>query len=231
MQGLTVTPDGETERLDILANPGTDPLEVPDYAYEQTTGDQPHINLINTPCGPTEEYASTPRPDSPFVDGWQCVSATNALPSLAQEQIPMSSPTTFRVLAPPKKLHSTLTSLLRNMERLSDFLDRLQKLASSAPAEHQSQQVAMLCATFKKHQVRFIELLRLSEEFAGLYLLDISAEIQRQSSFLAVLKKRSDTAKTLRRRIVDLRRTYKSGTIVLMRYVRTKGNEVYHLLS
>jgi hypothetical protein len=113
------------------------------------------------------------------------------------------------------------------MERLSDFLDRLQKLASSAPAEHQSQQVAMLCATFKKYQVRFIELLRLSEEFAGLYLLDISAEIQRQSSFLAVLKKRSDTAKTLRRRIVDLRRTYKSGTIVLMRYVRTKGNEVY----
>ena len=232
MQGLTVIPDCETEKPDVSSSPGSDPLEVPDHAYEQVTGYQPCIDPINTLSGPAEEHVTTPHPDSLDVDDQKCVDTTNTLLFLAQDHIPTPPPTPFRVLAPPDKFRSTLTSLLRNMEKLSHFLDRLQKLPPSAPAGHQSQQVAMLCATFKTHQVRSIDLLRLSEEFAGLYLLDISAEIQRQSSFLAVLKMRSDMAKTLRRQVVDLRRTYKFGTIAPMRDVRTKGKEVTsHLLS
>ena len=231
MQGLTVIPDGETENLDVSNSHGSNPLEVPDHAYEQFTGYQPCIKPINTLSGPAEEYVTTPHPDSLFVDDRKCVNTINTLLFPTQDHIPTSPPIPFRVLAPSNKLRPTLRSLLRNMEKLSHFLDRLQKLASFTPAEQQSQQVAMLCATFEKHHVRFIELLRLSEDFARLYLLDISAEIQRQSSFLAVLKKRSDTAKDLRRQIVDLRRTYKSGTIASMRDVRTKGKEATsHLL-
>ena len=226
MQGHTVIPDGETERLDLLASPGTDPLGVLDHTYEQITGGQPCINPINTLSGPTEEYVSAPRPDSLLVDDRQCIDTINAMPFPTQNHIPTSSPTTFRVLAPPDKLHSTLTSWLRNMEKLSHFLDRLQKLASSVPAEHQSRQVATLCATFNKQQERFIEFLRSSEDFACRYLLDISAEIQSQSSYLAVLKKRSNMAKNLRRQIVDIRRTYEYVTIATMRDVRTKGKEV-----
>ena len=226
-QGLTVILDDETKRLEISASPGTDPLAVPDGTYEQVTGDQPCINPINTLSSSAEEYVITLHPDSLFIDNRKCVNTTNALPLPTQDHIPTSSPTPFRILAPPNKTQSisTLTSLLKNMEKLSHFLDRLQKLAFSVPAEQQSQQVAMLCTTFKKHHVHFIELLRLIEEFSSLYLLDISAEIQRQSHFLAVLKNRSDMAKTLRRQIVDLRRTYKSGTIAPMREARTKGKE------
>jgi len=47
-----------------------------------------------------------------------------------------------------------------------------------------------------------------------------------------MLKKRSDTAQTLHRQIAGLRRTYKSGTIVTMRDVHAKGEEVFsHLPS
>jgi len=167
MQGPTVIPDGETERLDISANLGTDPLELPDHAYRPITGGQPCINPINTLSGLTEEYVSTLCPDSQFIDDWQCVNATNTLPLPTQNHIPMSSPTHFRVLAPPDKLHLKLTSLTRNMEKLSHLLDHLQKLASSAPAEHQSWQVVTLCAMFTELQVRFIKILWLGEEFAS----------------------------------------------------------------
>ena len=225
-QGLTVIHDGESERPDTSTSYGTDPLAVPDHAYEQITGDQSCVNPINTLSSPVEGYVTILRPDSPFVDDWQCVNATNVPAFPTQDHISPLSPTPFRVLAPPDKLHSTLTSLLRNTKKLSHLLDRVQKLASSAPAEQQSRQMVTLRATFKEQQVRFIEFLRLSEEFAGRYLRDIPTEIQRQTSYLAMLKKRSDTAKILLRQIVDLRRTYKSGTIAAMRDVRAKGKEV-----
>jgi hypothetical protein len=255
MQGLTVIPDGETERLlgqqrvcglgedgrgeasnnpasgrDLSASPGTDPLEVLDHVCDQITSDQPCINPINTLSGPTEEYVSTPRPDSLLVDDRQCTD-TNTLAFPTPNRIPTSSPTTFCVLAPQDKLHLALTSWLRNMEKLSHFLDRLQKIASSALAEHQSRQVATLRATFKRQQEHFIEFLHSSEDFICRYLLDISAEIQRQSSYLAVLKRRLNMAKDLRRQIVDLRRTYESVTIATMRDVRTKGKEFSSHLS
>jgi cell fate (sporulation/competence/biofilm development) regulator YmcA (YheA/YmcA/DUF963 family) len=112
------------------------------------------------------------------------------------------------------------------MNKLSSLIDRLDELASFAPAEHQSQlsrKVATLRATFKKQQERCIGFLQLSEEYADKCLLDISAEIRQQSSFLDVLEKRLDTAQSLRQQAVELRRAYESGTVAIMKDVRTTG--------
>ncbi|KAH9961522.1 hypothetical protein BC827DRAFT_323669 [Russula dissimulans] len=119
-------------------------------------------------------------------------------------------------------LHPTLSSWLKNMNKLSDLIDHLQELASAAPSDHRPQlhrQVAKLRATFKKQQERCIEFLRLSEEYANRYLLDISAEIQQQSSFLEMLEKRLNMAKTLHSRAVQLRKSYESGTVDAMKNV------------
>ena len=110
------------------------------------------------------------------------------------------------------------------MNRLSDLIDRLQELASSAPEKYRSQlsrQVATLRATFKRQQERCVEFLELSEEYATRYLLDISAEIQQQSSFLDMLEKRLDMAKTLRGQVIDLRKSYESGTVNAMKDIQT----------
>ena len=120
----------------------------------------------------------------------------------------------------------TLSSWLKNMNKLSSLIDRLGGLASSAPEKHRSQlsrKVATLRATFKKQQERCIDFLQLSEEYADKYLLDISTEIRQQSSFLDMLEKRLDMAKTLRQQAVDLRRSYESGTVATMKDVRTTG--------
>jgi len=120
----------------------------------------------------------------------------------------------------------TLSSWLKNMNKLSSLIDRLGELASSAPEEHRSQlsrKVVTLRATYKKQQERCIEFLQLSEEYADKYLLDISAEIRQQSSFLDMLEKRLDMAKTLRQHTVDLRRSYESGTVATMNGLRTTG--------
>ncbi|KAH9964422.1 hypothetical protein BJV74DRAFT_302853 [Russula compacta] len=133
---------------------------------------------------------------------------------------------------PPKGLHPTLSSWLKNMNRLSDLVDRLHELASAAPSDHKPQpnrQVAALRATFKKQQERCVVFSQLSEEYANRYLLDISAEIQQQSSFLDILEKRLDMAKTLRAQAIDLRRSYESGTLDAMKKVRETGNSAFSL--
>jgi hypothetical protein len=112
------------------------------------------------------------------------------------------------------------------MNKLSSLIDRLQELASSAPAQHQSQllrQVVSLRTTSKKQQEHFIEFLQLSEEYANKYLLDISAEIQQQSSFLDKLEGRLEAAKKLRGEAVDLQMLYESGTVATMQDLRTTG--------
>jgi len=118
------------------------------------------------------------------------------------------------------------------MNRLSALIDRLQQLASSAPEEHRTQlsrQVVALRATFKKQQERCIDFLQLSEEYAEKYLLDISAEIRQQSSFLDMLEMRLDMAKMLRQQAVDLRRSYESGTVSPMKGVCTTGKTPFLL--
>jgi hypothetical protein len=128
----------------------------------------------------------------------------------------------------------TLSSWLKNMNKLSNLIDCLEELASSAPEEHRhqlSRQVVTLRATFKKQQERCIDFLQLSEEYADKYLLNISAEIRQQSSFLDMLEKRLDIAKTLRQQAVDLRRSYESGTVATMKDVRTTGKTPFSCLQ
>jgi hypothetical protein len=104
-------------------------------------------------------------------------------------------------LSDSKRLHPTLSSWLKNMNnKLSNLIDRLQELASAASSDYRSQlhrQIAALRTTLNKQQERYIEFLRLTEEYANRYLLDLSAEIRQQSSFLDMVEKRLDMAKTL----------------------------------
>ena len=112
------------------------------------------------------------------------------------------------------------------MNTLSGLIDQLQELTSSAPAEHRTQlsrQVVALGAMSKKQQGHFMEFLQLSEEYANSYLLDISAEIQQQSSFLEKLQGRLETAKKLRQDAVDLQMFYESGTVATMENLRATG--------
>ena len=112
------------------------------------------------------------------------------------------------------------------MNKLSGLIDRLQELASVAPAEHQSQllrQVVALRTTFKKQQDHCMEFLTLSDEYANKYLLDISDEIQRQSTFLDKLEERLEAAKKLRREAVDLQMFYESETVATMKKFRATG--------
>ena len=138
----------------------------------------------------------------------------------------MSQSSPSRILIPPDKLHPILSCWIKNMDKLSGLINGLEELASSAPAEHQSQlliQVMALRAKSKKQQEHFIEFLQLSEEYANKYLLDISAEIEQQSFFLEKLEGRVETAKKLREEAVDLQRFYESETVATTENLRATG--------
>jgi predicted RNase H-like nuclease (RuvC/YqgF family) len=135
-------------------------------------------------------------------------------------------------IRPPERLHPTLSCWLKNMKKLSSLIDRLQELASAAPSDLRPQlhkQVAMLRSSFKKQQERCVEFLRLTEEYADRYLRDISAEIEQQRSFLDMLEKRLDMAKTLHGQAMDLRKAYESGTVDAMKVVRKAGKRIFEL--
>ena len=109
------------------------------------------------------------------------------------------------------------------MNKLSSLIEHLQGLASSAPAEHRSQllnQVVALRTTSRKQQEHFMEFLQLSKEYADKYLLNISAEIQQQSTFLDNLEEHLEATKKLRREAVDLKMLYESRTVVIMERLR-----------
>jgi hypothetical protein len=129
-------------------------------------------------------------------------------------------------------MHPTLSSWLKNMDKLSHLIDHLQELASAAPLDLRRQlyrQVASLRMSFKKQQQRYFEFLQLTEEYANQYLLDISTEIELQSSFLDKLEKRLDMAKTLYYKADDLRKSYESGTINVMKSIRETGEATLSL--
>ncbi len=112
------------------------------------------------------------------------------------------------------------------MDKLSDLIDRLEELASATPLDLRRQlyrQVASLRTAFRGQQKRYFEFLRLTEEYANRYLLDISTEIEQQSSFLDKLEKRLDMAKSLYYQADDLRKSYESGTKNVMKSVRETG--------
>jgi len=116
-----------------------------------------------------------------------------------------------------------LSSWLMNMDKIPHLIDRLQELASAAPLDLRRQlyrQVASLRTDFKRQQKRYLEFLRLSEEYANRYLLDISAEIELESSFLDKLEKRLGMANRLYCQAYDLRKSYESGTMDVMKSLR-----------
>ncbi|KAI0259463.1 hypothetical protein BC834DRAFT_1035892 [Gloeopeniophorella convolvens] len=155
-------------------------------------------------------FASPERPD-PIPDN----KPSTASPPLLANFIAYALHRT-RLPRPSNDMLPTLSSWLKNMNTLNALIDRLHELVSTAPAEHRRQlerQVASLRVASKKQLERYIAFLSLSKDYADKYLLDISEEIQQQSSFLEALEKRLDMAKSLRRQIVDLRKSYETGTM------------------
>jgi hypothetical protein len=123
-------------------------------------------------------------------------------------------------------LHPTFSSWIKNMNALSALINRLSELAATAPHEYRprlKRQVAALRAGFKKQQERCIAFLQLTNEYADRFLLDISEEIQQQSSFLDALEKRLDMAKTLRQEAIHMRKSYEDGTLDCIKKVRRTG--------
>ena len=131
---------------------------------------------------------------------------------------------------PLERLHPTLSSWFKNMNKIPGLIDSLEELAPAAPLDCRPQpykQIATLRTTFKNERERCIHFLRLTEEYADRYLLDISAEIQQQSSFLDILERRLDRAKTLYRQATDLRKSYETGTVNVMKNARKTGRAAF----
>jgi hypothetical protein len=165
---------------------------------------------------PTEADYQTNNPSEPSIMNAE---ATGILPS---------------AVTPPEKLHPTLSCWIKNMDKMSSPIDRLQELASSAPAEYRSQllrQVVALRTTSKKQRERCKEFLTLSKEYAIKYSLDISVEVQQQMSFLDKIEERLDAANKLHSEVVDLRMFYESGTVASMENLRATGKAASDLSS
>jgi len=120
-------------------------------------------------------------------------------------------------------LHPTFLSWLKNMNALTSLINRLSEHAVTAPRDYRPQlnrQVAALRADFRNQQERCVSFLQLSKEYADRFLSDISEEIQQQRTFLEAMKKRIKMAKTLREKVVHLRKSYKVGTLDCIKKVR-----------
>ncbi|KAI0292996.1 hypothetical protein B0F90DRAFT_191936 [Multifurca ochricompacta] len=70
--------------------------------------------------------------------------------------------------------------------------------------------------------MRLIKFLELTENYANEYLLIISTEIQRRSSFLEMLKMSFNMAEGLRAQLVDLRKQYETGIVAPVKDARRK---------
>jgi hypothetical protein len=79
---------------------------------------------------------------------------------------------------------------------------------------------------FNKQEERCTEFLRLSEDYANKYLLDIDAEVRQQSILLDNLEERLEAAKKLHGDAVDLQLLYESGTVASMNDLRATGKPV-----
>ena len=139
------------------------------------------------------------------------------------------APPLSRIQPPQDKLHPTLSSWLKNINKLDNLINRLRELASSAPTDYRSQllnKVAALRTTFRKQQERCTEFLQLSEDYANKYLLDIDAEIRQQSTLLDNLEERLEAANKLHGDAVHLQVLYESGTVASMNDLRATGKPV-----
>ena len=145
--------------------------------HELLPNDGQCMNAVGTPSFPTQEHISV-SPSTHFhklssdhvhelsKDSRKCYNAISTPSSSLQKQVPTSQSSSFRVLTLPYKLHTTLSTWIKNMNTLTSLIDRLQELTSFVPAEHRSRlsnQVVALRVTSKRQQERFIEFLQLSE--------------------------------------------------------------------
>ena len=168
------------------------------------------------------------------TDDSQCINVISTPSPPTQEHVPTSQLSPLCIWPPPDKLHPTLSSWLKNINKLDSIINHLQELASFAPAEHRSQllhEVAALRTSFKRQQERFIEILQLSEECANKHLLDMSAKVQQQRSVLHNLKERLEAAKKLHGDAVDLQMLYESETVATMKHLRATGEAVSYCLQ
>ena len=120
-------------------------------------------------------------------------------------------------------MHPTLSSWLKNIYKLEGLTNRLQDLASSAPANHRPQlfkKVTALRATLEQQQDRCAKILQLSENYADKYLLGIDAEIQQQSTLIGNLEERLEASKKLHGDAVDLQMYFESETVASMKDLR-----------
>jgi hypothetical protein len=122
------------------------------------------------------------------------------------------------------------SSWAENMSKLSALIDDAEALIASESARcylhikiEMDRQVSELRENLEKQRERFTALLRLTKDYADLVLLDVSEEIQQQSSLLDSLERRLDMAKTLREEVVQLRKSYDVGTLDPIRKLRCTG--------
>ena len=207
-----------------------------DYSQGSSQSRYSASDVANSRLSASQEHVPFPtslpdQPDRPLFDqvqelSPQCVNKIISPPSPTQEHVSISQSFLSRIR--PDKFHPTLSCWIKNITKQSSLIVHLQELASSAPAEHRPQllrQVVALRTALKKKREHSMEFLTLSEECANRYLLDISTEIQRQSSFLDKLEGRLEAASKLCREVVDLKMLYESGTVATMKDLRATGRQ------
>ncbi|KAI0038182.1 hypothetical protein FA95DRAFT_1613571 [Auriscalpium vulgare] len=124
---------------------------------------------------------------------------------------------------PWQSLNPTLSSWKKLMKRLSTAISHVEELAGTAPAEHQASlqaQIVELHNALKRHQDRYEEFVKLSQEYAEQYLRDLSDEIRSQSAWLVLLERRLELAKTLRTDALDLKTSFEKGVCKELKGVR-----------
>jgi hypothetical protein len=244
------TSTGDKQHVNDISNPSTftwehlptslPALTSPDNLASDPMHHQQYITAVrmSPSSSPARENSPTSplsRPDKPLsnhtrelsVDEQQFVNGvTSTTSSYTQEHVATSQSSPLGIPKPPNKFHPTLSCWIKNMDKLESLINRLEEIAFSVPAQHQSQilkQVAALRGKFKRQQERITKFLKLSEEYANKYLLDISAEIREQSSFLEKLEGRLEAAKKLHEDANELKQLYETGTVAIMQGLRAKG--------
>ncbi|KAI0038183.1 hypothetical protein FA95DRAFT_1284236 [Auriscalpium vulgare] len=160
--------------------------------------------------------------DDPDLYNIEATATAESIPSMTSS----SKSTGFqgrRPTRPWQSLNRTLSSWKKLMKRLSTAISHVEELAGTAPAEHQpylQAQIVELHDALQRHQDRYEEFVKLSQEYAEQYLRDLSDEIRSQSAWLVLLERRLELAKTLRTNALDLKSSFEMGVCKELKGVR-----------